>query len=369
MQSAAHVITTSPDIRGTVFVTGLPPQRYTYGPTHADFSCGPVVIVTAVISRLSATHTAHRSNRATVENRLTELGISRTGTAAVRSRSSVCALLVHVDVTEPELEVLSYVNELGIAKGAQVLLAWNDAEAAAYVLSLCDSQTAAANSLVRPKAGDSALAALLDFLMTSKVMQKPDATRFADRYETPAQLLAGTQHDLEALPKFGAARAKRMHAILHADFPTTRKRLEEYAPTETQEATPVPTPASHHAPRRTATASRLGPASSSAAAPSLAVHVVDVEDDDVAIAAARAATGPTPSSAPPSATAPLTIRRTGGPRTSGHRRETPAGVAAALARRREDDEADGQSDDDGVEGSDTTVARLLRQLGAETDDA
>ena len=54
-------ITASAEMRNSVFVAGIPPRRYAYGPTQADFACGATSIIACPIGPLSATNPAHKT--------------------------------------------------------------------------------------------------------------------------------------------------------------------------------------------------------------------------------------------------------------------------------------------------------------------
>jgi hypothetical protein len=328
-------------MRGSPFVADLPPSRFTYGSTEgADFASGGVCIVGLVLSSVSTTNNAHKSNRSTVENRLSLLGVPRSGAGvasgrggpAGRTSTSVCQLLVYVDIGEPDLDVLTYVNELGIAKGAQLFMAWTPGVAAAYILSACAPSTSGVAAVARPKRNDSAMSTLLDFLMTSKVMQRPDATRFADNFETPAELLAATLQDLEALPRFGGAKAKRMHSILHTEFPTTERRLGDYqASAPTQRAT-VPTLPPH-------TAAPAGRPATSARPATIDVAV----DVDAIVPAPGASVAPRTTTAAKAFNSVSRLKPGGGGAVRRPRADAPIAIAEALARRRETEDAEAAS--------------------------
>lgn len=217
------------------FVAGLNPADFEYTSSGPDVSFAGGCMVATTLSELSLSNTAHRSTRSSFEGRLANL--SGPGTNVV---------LCYCDVDEPEQEALTYINEACF--GRSLVLAWTPAEIAAYITAFRDAGSSTLHAgLARPKQNE-ALHVLLDFLQTSKVMNRLDSTRLADKFQTPADVLSTPLHALEELPAFGVTKARKMHRLLHTEFPTTRRRLEEYPSSTAPSATPAATPAAQGAP-------------------------------------------------------------------------------------------------------------------------
>ena len=347
----SFTIVVNPAMRGTPFIEALPSTRYSFGATSADFSSGPVSIVTETLSLVSTTHPSWKSMRATLEGRLAALGIVRSAAPSdaplptVNGRQ-VCALVVYCNIEEPDADVLTYINEVCLAKGAQLLLAWTPGEIAGYVLALTESVTSARNAMNRPK-GSASMEAVLDCLATSKLMQKPDATRFADKFRTPAELFGATLSDLEQLPQFGVTKARKMHALLHLEFPTTRMRLEEM-PTQLP-ATPA--------------ASLSTPTAMAARAALAGTRMEPPEPRRVRMEVG----GPEAVGAPRE---PASLVRSGQRRTA---RPPPAGVAGALARQRDAEDFSQQQQAANAEAEATAgqlnqLLRSVRSAAVDDDD-
>lgn len=330
-------IVVNPELRGSAVLSGLPPQRYSFGHTSADLVCSRTSVFVCTMTGVSSTNSTHKTTRSTLESRLAGAGVSRRGDGPASSTGSAsasaqqhAALLVICDCTEPALEALSYVNELALAKGVQLFMVWNPTEAAALLLSFAQSATHAANAVARPQRAQTAASVMVDCLATSQVLNQLDAVRLVDRFDTPAQVFAATLHDLQSLPQVGAARSKRMHDILHAEFPTTRTRLHEVP------LTPINSTSN-------AMVDLTGPSSHGLAAEP---HRPKLKPPSQGRAAVAPVPGREPEEPSTTANASRTFLR---PRASNGfvSREPPSAVAEALARRRAQESESSQSDDDG----------------------
>nr|QDO16410.1 DNA excision repair protein ERCC-1 [Lingulodinium polyedra] len=136
---------------------------------------------------------------------------------ALASRHRVRVLLCRVDLEHPE-EQLEQVTLLAFHSGLSLLLAFSDAEAAAYLETLHRYQSKSAEALMGKLAEGDHKARLTEVLTTVKGVNRTDAASLAGRFGSLARIASASVEELQRCPGIGDTKVKRLHHVFHAPF-------------------------------------------------------------------------------------------------------------------------------------------------------
>ncbi|CAE7651144.1 ERCC1 [Symbiodinium pilosum] len=126
-------------------------------------------------------------------------------------------LLCRVDLDQPE-EALEQVTLTAFHGKLSLLLAWTDAEAAAYLETLHRFQSKGAEALrSRVTQGDNR-ARLLEVLTTIKGVNKSDAALLASQFGSFAQITRATEKEFLRCSGIGDKKVKQLTSVLHKPF-------------------------------------------------------------------------------------------------------------------------------------------------------
>lgn len=126
-------------------------------------------------------------------------------------------LLCRVDVEQPE-EALEQVTLTAFHGKLSLLLAWTDAEAAAYLETLHRHQSKGAQALMgRLTQGDHE-ARLREVLTTVKGINKTDAAALAARFGSFAGVAQAQREDLLRCSGIGDKKVRQLNNVFHKPF-------------------------------------------------------------------------------------------------------------------------------------------------------
>jgi len=171
-----------------------------------DYLAGPETAVLFISLRFQRLHPDY------LKARLTSLG----------NKHRVRVLLCRVDLEQPE-EQLEQVTLQAFHAGVALLLAWTDAEAAAYLETLHRYQSKGAEAIMGKVAEGDHRARLTEVLTTIKGVNRTDASSLANRFGSLAKMFNANMEDLQECPGIGDTKVRRLHHVFHAPFfPTAR---------------------------------------------------------------------------------------------------------------------------------------------------
>mmetsp|Transcript_60658 Transcript_60658/g.113323 ORF Transcript_60658/g.113323 Transcript_60658/m.113323 type:complete len:217 (-) Transcript_60658:192-842(-) len=166
----------------------------------ADFLAGPETAVLFISLKFQRLHPDYLSGRAKA------LG-------DFRNR----VLLCRVDLDNPD-EPLEQVTSAAFHGKLSLLLAWTDAEAAAYLETLHRYQSKGAEALKsRVQQGDDR-ARLLEVLTTMKGINKSNATSLASHFGSFAQITKASEEEFLRCSGIGDKKVKQLTNVLHKPF-------------------------------------------------------------------------------------------------------------------------------------------------------
>ena len=131
-------------------------------------------------------------------------------------------------------ETLTYVNGLAFAQGYRLLLVATAAEAATALETVTATHTGGSLAALERRRETDARAVLIDAIVAAgDRVARPDAARIADAAATPADVLRASATQLAEMAgagptAMGPRRAAQLFRAFRADFPTTRRRLNEH---------------------------------------------------------------------------------------------------------------------------------------------
>ncbi|CAE7562413.1 ERCC1 [Symbiodinium natans] len=126
-------------------------------------------------------------------------------------------LLCRVDLEQPD-ESLEQVTLAAFHGKLSLLLAWTDAEAAAYLETLHRYQSKGAEALQKRVTQGDNRARLLEVLTTIKGINKTDAASLTSRFGSFAQITRSTDEDFLRCPGIGDKKVKQLASVLHKPF-------------------------------------------------------------------------------------------------------------------------------------------------------
>ncbi|CAE7865035.1 DNA excision repair protein ERCC-1 [Symbiodinium microadriaticum] len=126
-------------------------------------------------------------------------------------------LLCKVDLEQPE-ETLEQVTLAAFHGKVSLLLAWSDAEAAAYLETLYRCQSKGAEALKRRVTQGDSRARFQEVLSTIKGINKSDAASLASRFGSFAQIARSTEKEFLHCHGIGDKKVKQLTAVLHKPF-------------------------------------------------------------------------------------------------------------------------------------------------------
>lgn len=153
--------------------------------------------------------------------------------------SSIVACIIFMDMEEPQLDVMSWLDMLCLELRVGLVLVWSWAEAAAFLEGPFNdagvSRGFDANAAPIP-----ILAAALG--QTPALLSRQDVVRATNRVSTVADLLLLGQQELASLPGIGAKKVRRITGVFHAAFPSTQPHLRDIlVPDAERPSTDAPT--------------------------------------------------------------------------------------------------------------------------------
>eukprot|EP00928_Gymnodinium_smaydae_P046958 TRINITY_DN31307_c0_g1_i1.p1 TRINITY_DN31307_c0_g1~~TRINITY_DN31307_c0_g1_i1.p1 ORF type:complete len:270 (+),score=52.37 TRINITY_DN31307_c0_g1_i1:71-811(+) len=181
-------------IRSTLveFIDGLAP----------DYLAGPEIAVLFISLKFHRLHPEYLSRR-----------IQALTSTKHRSR----VLLCRVDVEQPD-EPLEQITLQAFHAGVSLVLAWTDAEAAAYLETLHRHQNKSAEALMAKLPEDDQRARFSDVLTTVKGVNRTDASIILQRFGSFTQLASATEEELQRCPGIGEKKVKQLHHVFHTPF-------------------------------------------------------------------------------------------------------------------------------------------------------
>lgn len=151
------------------------------------------------------------------------------GGAEVASFVSCCVVLV--DVEEPQLDILTWINLTCAEEEVVLQLCWTWSEAMALMEGLGEGggePPERRSSIAGNGSSSSSVQIMIGALsQTPALMSRQDVIRASNKVSSVAELLLQTEHALSGLPGIGARKAKRIQGVFHAPFPTTEARLDD----------------------------------------------------------------------------------------------------------------------------------------------
>lgn len=166
-----------------------------------DYLAGPDLAVLFISLRFQRLHPDY------IERRL----------EAVRDRYRLLVLLCRVDVDHPD-EPLEQVTLLAFHGGASLLLAFTDAEAAAYLETLHRCQNKSAETLMgKLKEGDHR-GRLTEVLTAIRGVNRTDAISLSSRFGSLASIATASEEELQKIPGIGSIKVRHLHQVCHAPF-------------------------------------------------------------------------------------------------------------------------------------------------------
>merc|ERR1712232_1046823 len=121
---------------------------------------------------------------------------------ALGCRHRLRVLLCRVDIDQPE-EQLEQVTLAAFHAGLSLLLAWSDAEAAAYLETLHRYQSKGAEALMGKLAEGDHKSRLTDVLTTVKGVNRTNAASLTGRLGSFAGIACASDEELQACPGMG----------------------------------------------------------------------------------------------------------------------------------------------------------------------
>eukprot|EP00931_Biecheleriopsis_adriatica_P034080 TRINITY_DN19720_c0_g1_i1.p1 TRINITY_DN19720_c0_g1~~TRINITY_DN19720_c0_g1_i1.p1 ORF type:complete len:220 (+),score=40.08 TRINITY_DN19720_c0_g1_i1:109-768(+) len=173
------------------FVEGLVP----------DYLAGPDTAVLFISLRFQRLHPDY------LQRRVQNLG--------ERHRTRV--LLCRVDLEAPE-EPLEHITLVAFHGKLSLLLAWTDAEAAAYLETLHRYQSKGAEALMGRLAEGDHRARLTEVLVTVKGVNKTDAASLASRFGSFAGIARASEEEIQRCPGIGDKKVRQLRNVFHAPF-------------------------------------------------------------------------------------------------------------------------------------------------------
>jgi len=126
-------------------------------------------------------------------------------------------VLCRIDVDKPD-EQLQQVTLETFHGQLSLLLAWTDAEAAAYLETLHRCQSKGAEILMGRLTDGDHRARVSEVLTTVKGINRTDASSLAVRFGSMARLAEASEADLQKCPGIGDKKVKQLHQVLHTPF-------------------------------------------------------------------------------------------------------------------------------------------------------
>jgi len=167
-----------------------------------DYLAGPEIVVLFISLRFHRLHPEYLKRR-----------IEATKKARRRSR----VLLCRVDVEHPEEQLESVTLQAFEAK-LSLVLAWTDAEAAAYLETLHRQQNKGAEALMAKLPQGDKRARLAEVLASVKGVNRTDASRIMDRFGSLAGVARAAEEDLLRCSGIGDKKVRRLHQVFHTPF-------------------------------------------------------------------------------------------------------------------------------------------------------
>ena len=172
-----------------------------------DFLCGQIRVLTAAISELQ-----DRQRQRQLEDRI------RLSRPQQNSKTQAFVVLVLCDVEEPHMDVLSWLNEVCLARECSLQMAWSNEDAARLLEGLVESASVSTDFVTRRRE-DAALPALIDALtQPGSQITRQDALKLANKFGTVADILMLAPDSVAAMPGFGPKKSKRVGDIFRTPF-------------------------------------------------------------------------------------------------------------------------------------------------------
>lgn len=184
-------------VRSTLveFVDGLAP----------DYLAGPDIAVCFISLKFQRLHPEYLARRID----------------AMGNSHKTRVLLCRVDLEHPE-EQLQAVTLKAFHSEISLVLAWSDAEAAAYLETLHRHQNQSADALMAKVPQGDLRARLTEALTTVRGVNKTDAANIMARFVSMADIAAAPVEGLQRCPGIGGKKVRQLHNVFHTPFfPTT----------------------------------------------------------------------------------------------------------------------------------------------------
>mmetsp|Transcript_16298 Transcript_16298/g.37616 ORF Transcript_16298/g.37616 Transcript_16298/m.37616 type:complete len:231 (-) Transcript_16298:21-713(-) len=133
------------------------------------------------------------------------------------SRYRVKVLLCRVDLEQPE-EPLEQITLTSFHSKLSLLLAWTDAEAAAYLEMLHRQQHKGPEQLMGSLPEGDHHSRLAEVLTTVRGVNKSDASMLMLRFGSLAKIATATDEELVSCPGIGERKVKQLHHVLQEPF-------------------------------------------------------------------------------------------------------------------------------------------------------
>merc|ERR1712062_719558 len=126
-------------------------------------------------------------------------------------------VLCRVDIDHPD-EPLEQVTLCAFHAEFSLLLAWSDAEAAAYLETLHKCQNKGTEPLMGRLAEGDHRSRLTEALTTVKGINKTDAVALATRFGSFQGIAAASEDELHKCPGIGDKKVRQLHKVFHTPF-------------------------------------------------------------------------------------------------------------------------------------------------------
>eukprot|EP00933_Yihiella_yeosuensis_P038886 TRINITY_DN32830_c0_g1_i1.p1 TRINITY_DN32830_c0_g1~~TRINITY_DN32830_c0_g1_i1.p1 ORF type:complete len:243 (-),score=50.19 TRINITY_DN32830_c0_g1_i1:335-1063(-) len=166
-----------------------------------DYLAGPSTALLFISLRFQRLHPEY------LQRRIQHLG--------KRHRTRV--VLCRVDLEKPD-EPLEQVSLTTFHGECSLLLAFTDAEAAAYLETLHRYQHKGAEALMGKMAQGDSKERLTEVLTTVKGVNKTDAASLASRFGSFAGIARATEEELQQCPGIGDKKVRQLRHVFHAPF-------------------------------------------------------------------------------------------------------------------------------------------------------
>jgi hypothetical protein len=202
-------IKVNPNLRGHPLLSCLPAAKYCYGNASGDVDVKEIVCVIETMSEIKFLGEGKKTHFETKLERTRRY-----------TNSSMQYALVLVDISEPDLRVLSMLNESCMSAHFTLLLFWSWEEVAQTLLTLTNNSAPKERYNTAGETGASG--AFVNAFSILPGITTTDLVRLVnERPTTVDDLLGVTAEDLAQLPGFGDKKSELFLAVLNCDLRAT----------------------------------------------------------------------------------------------------------------------------------------------------